>query len=523
MLIANDADVAHPILKSLKLTCLTASKSPLLRLNWSPCGALVKIYPDTNSLQFRLTVGITSLIVLGLGSMGFWTSLRMQQILTTSHKQSVTSTASRFLEDVALYREMYSPQKSIEQAIANRSTPTTFIWASSLDGSLLARSEGLSVLDWLRWNIPQMLSPKMPVDSRRIHIYELDGRYLVVCREALQVDNQVLGTFYVLQDVTADKAQFTAVNRSLVLAIMGTMLVIGTTAAWYVQQLLRPLQQVTQMTQNISADNLENQPIHLPIASSEVRKLVDTFNMLLERIAEALRQQRLVAERQHQFVSNVSHELRTPLTIVYGYLQSLRRRSDNLNDSQQEALTIAALETDQIIRLLQDLLDLARADDGFIPLYFESLVLSDLVMEVAGMARQYSNRQIEIITSQPLLSVYADRNRLKQVLLNLIDNAMKYSAVDTPVTVHLTRRGLEVTIKVVDQGQGIPLQQQARIFERFYRGDEARSRSGSSGYGLGLSIVKTLVEAMKGTISVRSQLGEGSVFIVTLPTAPDLL
>jgi signal transduction histidine kinase len=220
-------------------------------------------------------------------------------------------------------------------------------------------------------------------------------------------------------------------------------------------------------------------------------------------------------EQERQFLSNASHELRTPLTIVQGYLQSVLRRGTNLTPSQREALLTAAEEADRIIRLLQDLLDLARADGGHMHLNIESLVLNDLVAEVAGMAQQYSDRAIVIEAGVGVIEVMADRNRLKQVLLNLIDNALKYSDSSQAVTLKLDQLGQQVIIQVCDKGCGIPLSHQTRIFERFYRVDEARARA-TGGYGLGLSIVKTLVETMGGSVKVRSKLGEGSTFTVTL-------
>jgi hypothetical protein len=147
----------------------------------------------------------------------------------------------------------------------------------------------------------------------------------------------------------------------------------------------------------------------------------------------------------------------------------------------------------------------------------EPLILNDVVTDVVGMAEGYSNRAIHVEQASRLIEVRADRDRLKQVLLNLIDNAVKYSEPDQPVTVKLEQVGEQATIQVCDKGKGIPLAQQTRIFERFYRVDEARARS-TGGCGLGLSIVKTLVEGMGGRVTLRSQLGEGSVFTVTLPT-----
>ena len=220
-------------------------------------------------------------------------------------------------------------------------------------------------------------------------------------------------------------------------------------------------------------------------------------------------------EKERQFVSNVSHELRTPLTIVHGYLQSVLRRQQNLTEIQKEALETAASEADNTISLLQDLLELARADHGNLHLNIEKCVLNDVVIEVVDMADKCSEREIKVEASTEIIEVKADYTRLKQVLFNLIDNAVKYSEPGTPITLKLTRKEGEGCVQVCDVGYGIPLQHQSRIFERFYRIDEARNRAG--GTGLGLSIVKTLVEGMGGKVSVRSKLSEGSVFTVYLP------
>ena len=167
---------------------------------------------------------------------------------------------------------------------------------------------------------------------------------------------------------------------------------------------------------------------------------------------------------------------------------------------------------------MQDLLDLARADAGYLHIQIESLMLNDLVIEVATMAMQYRSRIITLEAAHKQILVKADCRRLKQVLLNLIDNAVKYSDPHFAIALVLDLKAEQALIHVCDRGLGIPLTQQHLIFERFYRVDEARNRS-TGGCGLGLSIVKTLVDSMGGSVTVRSTLGEGSTFTVTLPSA----
>jgi hypothetical protein len=151
----------------------------------------------------------------------------------------------------------------------------------------------------------------------------------------------------------------------------------------------------------------------------------------------------------------------------------------------------------------------------------ETFALAEVVEELLGMASKFSDRDIQIEAAQEKIVVEADRNRLKQVLLNLLDNALKYSEPDQPIILKLDQADGQAMIQVCDRGYGIPLQHQARIFDRFYRIDEARART-TGGCGLGLSIVKTLVEGMGGSVTLRSKLNEGSIFVVTLPLSNSL-
>jgi signal transduction histidine kinase len=243
-------------------------------------------------------------------------------------------------------------------------------------------------------------------------------------------------------------------------------------------------------------------------APSEVKNLAQAFNMLLARLSTSW-------ERQRQFVGDASHELRTPLTIVQGYLQSLLRRSQNLTEMQREALETATSETERTVRLLQDLLDLARADNGQVRFQIGPLVVNELIDEVVVMAKTVSDRTVTV-EANALVEAQADRDRLKQVLINLVNNAVNYSKPDQPIVIRLMNVGQKACIQVVDQGVGISLADQSRVFERFYRVDEARSRGGT---GLGLAIVKSLVDGMGGDLALQSKPNQGSTFSVYLPLA----
>jgi heavy metal sensor kinase len=458
---------------------------------------------DPSSLQFRLTAEIAALFVLGLGSVAIWTSWKMQQILIATHQKNVEYIAARFPHDVELYSEMLPVKAGVQKTINNVVVPGLLIWVKGSDGKLLAQSASLNPSFTATAEL--MSLAEMPLQPQ---VYKVGDRYLVLCERSVTIKEMMLGKVYMAQDVTQDQRQLIAAIGSLAIVCILATIMMMALIAFRIRRSLQPLQDMSQMAGIISAKDLGEAKLQLRHAPSEVKELAQTFNMMLSRLFDAWEQQR-------QFVSNVSHELRTPLTVVLGYLQSVLRRSTNLSDYQQEALETAASEADRTVCLLQNLLDLARADSGSMHFHLESLVLNDLVAEVAGMAEKFSARFVTVKASTEIEAM-ADRDRLKQVLINLVDNAVKYSLAGQPITLKLEGADSQAVIQVCDRGVGIPLQDQSRIFERFYRVDEARSRM-SGGHGLGLAIVKTLVEGMGGSISVQSKPGEGTTFTITLP------
>ncbi|MGQ4649604.1 ATP-binding protein [Lyngbya aestuarii] len=470
--------------------------------SWLPTKlSLLQQKIDPFSLQFRLTVGTVAVSTLVLSSAAILTSWKMQQILVTSQKHHIKYVAERFPQDLAIYNDMVPLENALQRAVDNLTTGDILLWVRNSDGSIVSQSEALQVNRY-----SSLLTTQKQLIPR---VYEMKRRYWVICGTPLLVKGKMLGKVYVAKDITSEQTMLISLMRTLGFTSFFSILAITIVLAIYIERSLQPLCRISQLTKTISADDLGQARIHLDHAPSEVRELAQTVDKMLVRLFDAWEQQR-------QFVSNVSHELRTPLTIVSGYLQSTLRRGNNLTGLQREALLTASSEADRTIQLLQDLLDLARADNGQMHFNLEPLVLNELVAEVVSMAEQYSQREIKLEEATSLIEMKADRDRLKQVLLNLIDNAVKYSHPGTAITVKLSQLDEQVTIQVCDQGSGIPLQQQSRIFERFYRVDEARARS-SGGTGLGLSIVKTLVEGMGGYITVRSKLDEGSVFTVALP------
>jgi two-component system phosphate regulon sensor histidine kinase PhoR len=222
---------------------------------------------------------------------------------------------------------------------------------------------------------------------------------------------------------------------------------------------------------------------------------------------------------RQDFVANVSHELRTPLTTIKGYAETLLEGALK-EDVAFQFTQVIKKHADRLTKIVEDLLMLSRIESKEFRLNKETLSLQDLVNDVIDYVREAAQKKnISVKRSEPfpLLKIEADRNYLEQVLINLIDNAIKYTPSAGGIEISAVEKdGKEIEFSVRDNGIGIPKEDLPRIFERFYRVDKGRSQE-SGGTGLGLSIVKHLVQAHGGRIRVESRLGEGSTFSFTLP------
>ncbi|HKM40106.1 MAG TPA: ATP-binding protein, partial [bacterium] len=235
-------------------------------------------------------------------------------------------------------------------------------------------------------------------------------------------------------------------------------------------------------------------------------------------------EERLEAMRR-EFVANVSHELRTPLTAAKSYVETILDEDETLEPGlRRRFLTVVNDEVDRMVRLIRDLLQLAQLDAGRAPLKKQPLSLPDLarkVMERFQVQARHHQLTLDFQAPDPLPPVVADRDRLDQVLANLIGNAVKYSPPRGKIQITITAEtGAGVKTTVSDSGPGIPTSDQGRIFERFYRVDKARSRA-QGGTGLGLSIAKQIIEAHGGTIQLASVVDEGTAVSFTLPAGSE--
>jgi len=269
---------------------------------------------------------------------------------------------------------------------------------------------------------------------------------------------------------------------------------------------------VTGTAQRISADHL-GERIELARGDVELQRLAEAFNQMLQRLDQSFKQIR-------QFTADASHELRTPVAILMG--ETELAVNDLLDHEEcKAALRSRREELQRMAQIVDDLLVLSQFDHGEQTLQVKPLDFSDLVIEVCEQQRKQAKSKgvtLELTETVPV-NIEGDSSRLRQMVRNVLDNAIKYTPAGGRVTVELDHsNGKEFRLSVSDTGIGIPVAALPHIFDRFYRVDQARTR-GEGGSGLGLSIVKQIIEAHGGSVSVKSDIGMGTVMTLTLPNS----
>jgi signal transduction histidine kinase len=228
-----------------------------------------------------------------------------------------------------------------------------------------------------------------------------------------------------------------------------------------------------------------------------------------------LERMRKLDQMKSQFVANVSHELRTPLTSIRAYTEALKDMAGD--EMQRSFLEVIESESDRLLYLIEDLLNLSRIESGRLQLNLEMTAPSLIVEEIMGLSKLHSDKHRLMMEIEPdLPEMLMDKEKMKEVVINLVSNAIKYSPDGGEVRIKLYLDEGNLRLDVIDQGIGIPKEMRKKIFEQFFRVDSSMTAE-IGGTGLGLAIVKSIVEAHGGVIKVESEVGKGSTFSVLLP------
>lgn len=320
-------------------------------------------------------------------------------------------------------------------------------------------------------------------------------------------------TIVVLQSLHAQREIMEDIRNTFLWAIPIALLVATVGGYFLARQSLAPVAAMATQARGMGAANLHNRLAVLN-PRDELGQLAVTFNQLLGRLEESF-------ERQKRFMADASHELRTPVAILHGETEVTLSRTDRSPEEYRETLGILKDESQRLAHIVEDLFTLTRADAGQYPLQLQTVYLDELAADVLRRARSLAlAKKITLSAAiEPELPMQADEALLRRMLLNLLDNAIKYTPEGGKISLECRKQGEEYRLSVSDTGAGIPVELQTRIFERFFRADKARSRAegDSGGAGLGLSIARWIAEAHQGRLELTRSDANGTTFTAWLP------
>lgn len=465
------------------------------------------------SIRTRLTlwyVGLLAALLITFGAALYWT------IYITSY-QEVDRTLQQRASDIqtsiaAVLALQNDPWIAIQRdgillpSADVFATSDIYVQLSSLDGNVISRSANLGN--------QRLIIPHEQIS--RVRLGETVFSEFIANRTRLRAlvapltspSGKVIGVIELAQSLRQVDATLRELATLLIISIVAG-LATAAVGGWFIAgAVLAPIDRITMTAQKITRARDLGRRLEVPQTRDEVGRLALTFNEMLARIEELFR-------AQQRFVADVSHELRSPLTAVRGNLDLLRRGAAHDEVARAQALDTIDSEVARMIRLVSDLLLLARSDAG-VPIAKHPVELDTLLLEVYRQAQLTAKGVHLTLGAEDQAIVLGDRDRLKQALLNLVDNAIKYTPPGGQVTLSLRKDEEWVAVSVQDTGIGIAAENIPHLFERFYRVDKARSRD-AGGTGLGLAIAKSVVEAHNGKLTVESQLGKGSTFTIWLP------
>src|SRR5262245_28683427 len=466
---------------------------------------------NTRSIRFRLTVWYSGLLAGLLVLFGFSVYLGLSQYLGWTLKEALSQQANQigesWLGDVGVSGESY-----VAEEINEHFSPKVngrFVRITRADGGVMYLSDEPENKRFDPSRAPA-LKAQAGQETLREERLTVDGELLIFAMPVTAKD----GARY-LVEVGASNHEIESALHGLLLAIaigLPVVVIIAVAGGYLLmRRALRPVDEITRSAERITSRNLGER---LPAAETgdELERLSVGLNRMIARLDESF-------QHIHRFSADASHELRTPLTILRGELEAAVQQRQ-ITQELRETLGSALEETERLSRIVESLMAIARLDAG--EARVES-ALFDLAELTSGTTEQMrllaEDKNVGLLCeAEQTVRVEGDRARLKQVIVNLVDNAIKYTPTGGLVGVKVWASDGHAMLEVSDNGVGIPPEALSHIFERFYRVDKARSRQ-MGGAGLGLSIIKAIVTAHGGQVRVESVEGKGSCFLVELPIA----
>lgn len=462
----------------------------------------------TLSLRARLLLAVVALATIGLVAANVATYSSLSSFLLDRTDSTLDQTADTLRRP--------GPGGGISSA-----PPGTFVQVRSLAGdSVIATALG-ATLPGASVPEPKLPGTVVPPPGARtgeaVRYFTVpgvrDGRYRVRASVG-PADTAMLLVATSLRDVDS------TLHRLLLIELVVTALVLGAIAGlglWLVRVGLRPLDAIGETASAIAEGDLSRR-VERAEARTEVGRLGLALNAMLARIESSFRAQEASERKLRRFVADASHELRTPLSAVRAYAELYDRGAAERPEDLERSMRGISRESERMSLLVDDLLLLARLDDGR-PLERKPVRLDEVVGEAVETAQTVDPERPLELRAEPVV-VEGDRDRLRQIVDNLLANVRAHTPAGTPASISVARLDGSAEIAVTDRGPGLDAGHLEHVFERFYRADPSRTRA-SGGVGLGLAIVAAVAKAHGGTVSASSGPGEGTTITIALPLAPD--
>ena len=469
-----------------------------------------------DSVRIRLTLWYASVLAISLVTFALLVYYAAARIFYERQDESLRSTAetvaSAYMQEL---EEEGSIAKANEVVLAQMVFPNRYVEVVDTEGRVVAQSSNLTgyslTLSAATLSEARLRSVGLVV-SKTIESESLGVRVAAV--PLSKNSNNPFGFAVVAESLNVIEAGLRRLRRDFFAGVPLVLLFASLGGYFLARKSLAPIALMNAQTQRITAENLSSR-LDLTNPRDELGQLATTINALLARLDATFTE-------QQRFIADASHELRTPLAVLRGETEVALEQNRGAED-YRESLALIKDEAERLTRIVENLFILARQPVDQHSIMKEPLRLNEVVSECVRSAQVLATQRglrlhLDGATSE--VNFTGDDEMLKRMLLNLLDNAVKYTAPGGDVGVALSTQNGSARIVVTDSGIGIPAADQPRIFDRFYRVDKARSRA-LGGAGLGLSIAKWIVEAHGGTIAVQSIPTQGSEFIVDLPLKGD--
>jgi heavy metal sensor kinase len=465
---------------------------------------------NVRSIRFRMALWYAALLAGALALFGAATYLGLERYLQKSLEESLIKQA-RSIGDVLIVNINQSGEDYVNNEITEHYSPEIngrFIRVTRADGKRIYVSgppkDGT-------FDPALVAAPHLPVTQEFTREVEMSDEHELLLHglpfkaaDGTKFLIEVAGPYNQIESVLYGLLLTFALGLPLIVAVAiggGYLLMRGA---------LRPVDEIRQKAAKITSRNLSER---LPVVHTgdELERLATDLNNMIERLEESFHQ-------INRFSADASHELRTPLTVLQGELEAIAQKGQTLPEDIRDTVGSALEETHRLAKIVESLLAISRLEAGEAKVQPVRLDLSELVRSTADQMRLLAEEKYISLACDgtEVVEVDADSSRLKQVVVNLLDNAIKYTPEGGKVSISVTQRDSRAVLEVVDSGLGISAADLPHIFDRFYRADKARSRQ-LGGTGLGLSIVRSICLAHGGQVTVKSTEGRGSLFRVELP------